>query len=44
LEENVAAAQITLTAQELASIDQIAPKGAAAGTRYDEQSMRFLNG
>jgi hypothetical protein len=44
LEENVAAAQITLTAQELASIDRIAPKGVAVGTRYDEQSMRLLNG
>jgi aryl-alcohol dehydrogenase-like predicted oxidoreductase len=44
LEENAAAAQIRLSTQELASIDQIAPKGVAAGTRYDEQAMRLLNG
>jgi aryl-alcohol dehydrogenase-like predicted oxidoreductase len=44
LEENVAAAQITLSTQELERIDHIAPKGVAVGTRYDEQSMRFLNG
>ncbi|MDB6103117.1 MAG: aldo/keto reductase [Gammaproteobacteria bacterium] len=44
LEENAGAAQITLSAQELGSIDRIAPKGIAAGTRYDEQSMRLLNG
>ncbi|MFL6600901.1 MAG: aldo/keto reductase [Steroidobacteraceae bacterium] len=44
LTENVAAAQITLSAQELASIEQIAPKGVAAGARYDEQAMRLLNG
>jgi aryl-alcohol dehydrogenase-like predicted oxidoreductase len=44
LEENAGAAQIALSAQELGSIDQIAPKGIAAGTRYDEQSMRLLNG
>jgi aryl-alcohol dehydrogenase-like predicted oxidoreductase len=44
LEENAGAAQIMLSAQELASIQQIAPKGVAAGARYDEQSKRFLNG
>jgi aryl-alcohol dehydrogenase-like predicted oxidoreductase len=44
LEENAAATQITLNAQELGSIDQIAPRGIAAGTRYDEQSTRLLNG
>jgi aryl-alcohol dehydrogenase-like predicted oxidoreductase len=44
LEENAAAVQITLSTQELERIDQIAPKGVAVGTRYDEQSMRLLNG
>lgn len=44
LEENAAAAQITLNGQELASIDQIAPRGVAVGARYDEQAMRLLNG
>jgi aryl-alcohol dehydrogenase-like predicted oxidoreductase len=34
LEENIAAAEITLTAAEMARIDEAAPKGAAAGDRY----------
>ena len=34
LEENIAAAEITLTASELARIDEAAPKGIAAGDRY----------
>ncbi len=42
LEQNVAAAEITFTADELARIDEMAPKGAAAGTRYPEASMRLL--
>jgi aryl-alcohol dehydrogenase-like predicted oxidoreductase len=44
LQENAAAAQITLNGQELAGIDQIAPKGVAVGARYDDQAMRLLNG
>jgi aryl-alcohol dehydrogenase-like predicted oxidoreductase len=43
LEQNVAAADIAFTADELARIDETAPKGAAAGTRYPEASMRLLN-
>jgi aryl-alcohol dehydrogenase-like predicted oxidoreductase len=34
LEENMAAAEITLTAEELARIDEIAPRGVAVGDRY----------
>ncbi len=34
LEENVAAEGVSLTADELARIDAVAPRGAAAGTRY----------
>lgn len=34
LEENAAAAQITLTPEDLARIDAAAPRGAAVGTRY----------
>lgn len=34
LEENMAAASVTLTREELARIDAIAPSGAAAGGRY----------
>src|SRR5262249_46534892 len=39
LEENAKAADIALTKEELAKIDAIAPKGAAAGTRYAAQGM-----
>ena len=39
LEENAAAAQVTLTAQDLVRIDQVAPKDAAAGTRYPAAMM-----
>jgi aryl-alcohol dehydrogenase-like predicted oxidoreductase len=38
LEENVAAAGITLTREELAQIDAAAPKAAAAGPRYPDMS------
>ena len=43
LEENVAATSIRLSAQELARIDEVAPKGAAAGGRYHEAGMRNVN-
>jgi aryl-alcohol dehydrogenase-like predicted oxidoreductase len=43
LEENVAASNITLSAEDLARIDDVAPKGVAAGTRYPEAMMRFVN-
>lgn len=42
LEENAAAADIRLTADELARIDAIAPKGAASGLRYPEEMMRAV--
>ena len=38
LEENVAAAEITLTTEELARIDEVAPPGGAAGERYADMS------
>ena len=44
LEENAAAIHITLTSEDLRRIDEVAPKGAVAGGRYDEGGMRFLNG
>jgi aryl-alcohol dehydrogenase-like predicted oxidoreductase len=44
LEENLAAAEITLTAGELAAIDAVAPMGVAAGTRYSEDAMRAVDG
>jgi aryl-alcohol dehydrogenase-like predicted oxidoreductase len=43
LEENIAASQIELTAEDLARIDDLAPKGVAAGLRYPEAMMRFVN-
>ena len=44
LEENAAALDITLTAEDLARIDAVAPKGSASGARYAEASMAFING
>jgi aryl-alcohol dehydrogenase-like predicted oxidoreductase len=41
LEENAAAADIELTREELARIDEVAPKGAATGDRY--ASMANVN-
>ena len=43
LEENAAASQIELSAEDLAQLDELAPKGVAAGTRYPEAMMRFVN-
>ncbi len=44
LEENLAAARLTLSAADLARIDQVAPKGAAHGQRYPEAAMGLVNG
>lgn len=41
LRENAAATAITLTADDLARLDEISPKGAAAGERYPD--MRVVN-
>jgi aryl-alcohol dehydrogenase-like predicted oxidoreductase len=43
LEENVRAADIVLTADDLAEIDRVVPPGAASGTRYPEAQMDRLN-
>ena len=43
LDENLAAAEITLTPEDLRKIDEIAPKGAAAGERYPANMMGFVN-
>jgi aryl-alcohol dehydrogenase-like predicted oxidoreductase len=43
LEENVAAADVTLTEEDLRRIDEAAPVGVAAGERYSEESMRAVN-
>lgn len=44
LEENIGATEVSLTDADLAAIDEIAPKGFAAGTRYPEQGMALVNG
>jgi aryl-alcohol dehydrogenase-like predicted oxidoreductase len=43
LEENVAAADLVLSAEELARIEAIAPRGVAAGERYPAPMMQFVN-
>ncbi|HVX38996.1 MAG TPA: aldo/keto reductase [Gemmatimonadaceae bacterium] len=43
LEENVGAVDVHLSAEDLARIDAIAPKGVAAGTRYTEAGMNTVN-
>lgn len=43
LEENVGAVGVTLSADDLARIDAIAPKGVAAGQRYNEIMMATVN-
>ena len=43
LEENVGALGIRLTSRDLARIDAVAPKGAAAGERYPERGMQLVN-
>ncbi len=43
LEENVAAAAVTITAEELAEIAGILPAGAASGERYPAAMMSYVN-
>jgi aryl-alcohol dehydrogenase-like predicted oxidoreductase len=44
LEENVAALKVELTQSDLDEIEEVAPKGVAAGDRYHEAGMRTING
>jgi len=44
LEENVAALNIKLLAEDLRRLEEVAPKGAASGARYPAQMMSFVNG
>jgi aryl-alcohol dehydrogenase-like predicted oxidoreductase len=44
LEENLAALELTFTRQELERINELAPKGIAAGERYPEMGMKVVNG
>jgi len=43
LEENLAALEIGFTPDDLARINEIAPKGVAAGDRYAEMAMKVVN-
>jgi aryl-alcohol dehydrogenase-like predicted oxidoreductase len=43
LEENAGALAVTLTPDELTMIEHAFPRGAAAGTRYAESMMKFVN-
>ena len=44
IDENAGALDVELTGAELARLDEIAPLGVAAGTRYPEPAMTVLNG
>ena len=43
LEENVGTLDVEITPQDLERLDEIAPKGAAAGARYSEAGMATVN-
>jgi aryl-alcohol dehydrogenase-like predicted oxidoreductase len=43
IDENAGALEVELTEAELAQLDEIAPLGVAAGTRYPEPAMAVLN-
>lgn len=42
MEDSVAAADLTLTAAEIATLDAAAPRGSTAGPRYPEASMKMV--
>jgi len=44
LEENIAATQVTLTPEDIAAIEAVAPHGAVTGDRYAPEFMGTLNG
>ncbi len=44
LEENVKALVVTLTVEDMHRIDEVAPRGVTAGTRYPEPGMATING
>ena len=43
LQENIASLEVELTAEDLRKLDEIAPRGSTAGTRYPEAMMGTLN-
>jgi aryl-alcohol dehydrogenase-like predicted oxidoreductase len=44
LDDNLGALEVTLDASDLARIAEVVPRDAAAGLRYPEAMMRFVNG
>lgn len=44
LEENVGALEVELAPSDLEEIEEVAPKGVAAGERYHEAGMRTIDG
>ncbi|WP_433413102.1 aldo/keto reductase [Microtetraspora malaysiensis] len=44
LEENIAATEVTLSAEDLAAIEAVAPHGVVTGDRYAPEFMGTLNG
>ena len=44
LEENLVALEVELTPDDLAELDEVAPKGVAAGERYTAAGMKSVNG
>lgn len=43
LEENIAAAGLRLSRDDLDSIDRVSPKGIAAGKRYNPETLALVN-
>jgi aryl-alcohol dehydrogenase-like predicted oxidoreductase len=43
LEENAGAVNVRLSEDDLREIDQVIPRGATAGARYNEQAMQAVN-
>jgi aryl-alcohol dehydrogenase-like predicted oxidoreductase len=44
LEENIRALEIELAPADLEELDEVAPRGVAAGERYNEATMRTIDG
>jgi len=44
LEENTAALNVTLSADDVRRMEEVAPKGVASGPRYPEHMMALING
>jgi aryl-alcohol dehydrogenase-like predicted oxidoreductase len=43
LEENLRALEVRLTPEDLAAIEQVAPRGVAAGERYGPAGLALVN-